>query len=397
MITTAKRVKPSSPSTGNVTIYVNSSDNTVRALKEDGTEWILSEIGFRSYNAIMNGGFDFAQRQTPGNLTTYSNTSGRAYGADRFGMTNQNASIQYQRVDTSSSTEVGITSRFYGKFKKITSAGKMVISQVIEGSNCMKYRGRKVRLQCKMKYSVASAMTVRLGLLELQNAGTIDTIPATFISAFGANGTDPTFGTNLAKIAPLTAIGGDIVNNAVDCVLTNGWVLYSATFLVPDNSKNLIPCIWTDAQPAANDELHITEVGLYDGEDVRYWQPENFTTELIKCQRYYQKTFNLDIGPQQNLGLNTGEFKSFATIAGAAVCNMFFTLPVRMRTASQTVTFFNPSAANAQFRDITGSFDCSATAVGTNAEYGRPIACTGHASTAQLNVLACHMTFDAEL
>ena len=47
-------------------------------------------------NVVLNGDFRFAQRQVLTTLATYSNTSGRTYTADQWGVTNSTASAQYQ-------------------------------------------------------------------------------------------------------------------------------------------------------------------------------------------------------------------------------------------------------------------------------------------------------------
>jgi hypothetical protein len=191
------------------------------------------------FNYVRNAGFWFAQRQAPGTATTYSNTSGRAISADGWGITNENASAQYARTDTQNAPQTGLQGRFYGSFTKISSTGKLVASQVIEGTDTNALRGRTVRVQCRMKGIVAAMQTVRLGLVQLNSFGTIDALPATFISAFGANGTDPTLGTNLAYILPKdsNADNATISGNAASCAVTTAWQRYGALFDVPSNAR----------------------------------------------------------------------------------------------------------------------------------------------------------------
>lgn len=392
-----KMSKPSTPNANKLELYFDSSDLRFKAIDYTGQVHVLTQQETFE-NMLFNGGFWFAQRQAPGTLTTYSNTSGRSYGADRWGMTNENASMQYQRIDTSGAPETGLLARYYGKFKKITSAGKMIVSQVVEGSDIMALRGRTVRVQAKMKYSVASSMAVRLGLLYLTSAGTIDSIPATFVSAFGAAGTDPTWGTNLTALAPVLVDGGTINGLGMDCVLTSSWVRYSATFAVPSNCKNLIAVIWTNGQPAANDELNISEAGLYDGEEIMDWSPRPLGQCLAMCQRFYSKTFNVDTAPAQNTGVNTGEFKFIAGTAGAgAERSQTFFFPVPMRVAPTTLTAYNPAAANAQVRDETAAGDCTAQAFAGTTERGTAVTATGNAGTVVGGLLGVHITADAEL
>lgn len=398
----AEGAAPATPGAGVISIYAKSTDRVISAKDPDGNIHRLTYDGPKR-NIIINGQFHFAQRQAAASLTTYSSTTGRAYGPDRFGLSNENASIQFARVDTSTSPPSDATSRYYGQFKKITNNGKFMVSQVVEGVNCQHLRGRTIRVQCRMRYAIAGSMTVRLGLIELKQAGTVDNLPATFISAWGAGGTDPTLGTNLGYIAPTVAYGGSVSGNAISCTLATTFALFSGTFVVPANSKNLIFAVWTNAQATANDELHIQDVAIYDGPELRTsFDAHSFTEELRECRRYYFKTFALDTLPAQGVGLNNGEHRFMAGKAGAAAEFGSFRYPVHMRIGeggpAATWTFFNPAAANAQVRDITGAADTTATAQAANAggDYFT-ISCTGAAGTAVGNELGVHFTVDAEL
>lgn len=387
---------PTAPAAGKNEVFVDNADGRFKQVSDTGMVCALSDLGFRNKNLLSNGGFDFAQRQAPGSLVTYSNTSGRSYGADRWGMTNENASIQYQRIDSIAAPESDLSARMYGKFKKITNAGKMVITQVLEANDIAHLRGRTVRVQMKMRYTVAASMVVRLGLLQLTSAGTTDTMPATFVAAFGAVGTDPTWGTNIAAIVPSSAVGGVINGNAVDCTLTGSWVNYSATFVVPTNCKNLVVAVWTNGQPAGNDELNIAEAGLYEGCEIRDWFPFAHAVELERCQRYYCKTFPVDTAPAQSGGVG-GSLRFVAGKAGAAAEYGQFRFPVTMRITPATLTSYNPAAANAQVRDSTVGVDCSAAAFSNSSDSMTDISATGNATTAVGSALDVHITADAEL
>lgn len=394
-----KVATPATPAAGKVVVFVDTADGRVKSIDENGAVHFLTSCDWGE-NLLFNGAFDLAQRQAPGTLTTYSNTTGRAYGADRWGMTNENASIQFQRVDSSTTTETGLQARMYGKFKKLTSAGKIIVSQVLEASNTMALRGRPVRLQAKMRYTVAASMTVRLGLLYLTNAGTIDTIPATFVSAFGAGGTDPTWGANLTALAPGAVDGGAVSGLGMSCVLTANWVRYSAVFTVPSNCKNLIAVIWSNGQLAANDELNITEVGLYDGQEIMDFTPRPLHQIIQSCERYYQKTFDVDTAPAQNAGVATGALRAMlgkaAATALAAQFQWKFRVP--MRNASQVFTTYNPAAANAQVRQIGGTAaDLTATATANPTANGVDITATGAAGGAVGDQVGVHVSADNEL
>lgn len=396
-----KVAAPSTPANGKTAIYVDTVDGKVKALDDGGVVWNLADSSGR--NLILNGAMEFAQRQVLTTLTTYSQTASRIYAADRWFLSNENASVQFASVDTSGTPETNLTARYYGSVKKITSTGKFLMGQVIEGMNTMPLRGRYVRFSCKMRYT-PNAMTVRLGLAQLQNAGTIDTVPGwaagvpsgTFVSAWGAAGTDPTLGTNVALIAPTFAQGGTISGNAISCVLTTNFVQYSGVFLVPSNCKNLIPMVWTNGQPVANDLLHIGEISLSDGYELIDWTPRLVSDSFPQMLRYYHKSFPLLTVPAQSAGL-TGAWRGGAANAGAvAIVHGFIPFPVVMRT-TPTITFYNPSAANAFLRYIITPSDATATSATQVNERGTEVTATGLAAWIAGGGIAIHYQADAEL
>ncbi len=331
-----------------------------------------------SYNYLINGGFDFAQRQAAATLTAVTDNK---CGPDRWRVTRENADVQYQRVDATG--ESGLTSKFYGLFKKITNAGKFHVVQILEGVNSVPLRSKTVIFQIKMKAS--SAKTIRLAVLELQNAGTLDTIPGTLVTAFGADTTDPTLGANVA-----------VITAAESKSVTTAWQSFSVSVTVPSNSKNLLCAFWTDADFSVNDTLSVAEAGLFYGDSIKSWIPRLTSQDLQMCYRYYWKTFALDSAPAQNFGV-VGAIRFVAGKAGALSEYGSAPYPVSMRI-SPTLTFFNPSATNAQVRDSVAAADCSATATGGNAnERIVSIFTTGNASTAVGNALDVHLTAEAEL
>lgn len=394
---------PTHPGTaGLALIYPNSdNDGNWEAKDSDSQVHRLSDSGMRD-NLVINGSFFFAQRQAPASLTTYSNTTGRAYGPDRWGMTNETASIQFQRVDVVATPVTNVEADCYGIFKKITNAGKIFVSQVIESRSCVHLRGKTVRLQMKMKYSVGgSPPVVRIGLMQIKAAGTVDLMPATFVTMSTADGTDPTAGTNLGYITPVTAKGGSISGSGVSCTLTTTFATYGATFSLPTDFKNLIVCIWSNADFAANDDVWITEVGLYDGPELRQWNPRHFADEFDLCQRYYFKTFFMDTLPAQAVGIGNGEVSGMIGIAAATAQFIMVIFPVKMRInvggPAPTSTTFNPAAASAEVRNITGAVNHTGTAVANIYDWGCRVDSTGNAAGTVGQRMAVHVVIDAEL
>lgn len=379
------QTEPSVPVANKGLLYEDSSDRAPTFKDEKAV--INKMLRNAMPNTLRNSGMWFGQRQGPATLTNVGSTTLRAAGvlagADGWGIWNENANTSYQRTDTIGAVESGLSGRFYGTFLKTTSTGKFFISQMLEGNETGTIRTRTVRWQAWMK--ATSALTFRLGLVQLTSAGTVDTLPATFISAAGANGADPTLGTNLSYIAPKSRSGlvGDnctINGNAFDCSVTTSWQRFGGLFDVPSNCKNILACIWTNAQAAAAAGLSIAQLSLTDGEEIQAWTPLSYQLEVERVQRIYCKTFPVDTLPAQTGGVGNA-LRGGVAIAGAVATSsvMQWLFPVKMR-AAPTLTFFNPSAGNAFLRNIARSTDSTATASANVTENYSDINATGLAA-----------------
>lgn len=398
-LTVSAGAAPATPVAGKATQYLDSADGLLKSKGSDGRVARLTGGGLND-NLVINGGFALAQRQVFTTLTTYSNTSGRAYSADRWGITNENTSAQYQSV-LADAPETGLRSRYYGRFKKITSTGKLVVSQPIESFAVAPLRGRAALLSFKARYTVTASMTMRAVVLQLTASGTVDTLPGTFISAFGANGTDPTWGTNLSPIAPriVSGTGSSIVGQGLTAVLAATWQRYTMVLDVPSDCKNLVVVFFGNSQLAANDELNLAEVSLTDGETPEDWVPRSIVDELQLCQRYYAKTFAIAVAPAQNAGVTTGCLRGILGKAGATAlaAQMQWQFPVTMRI-TPAITSYNPGATNAQVRQISGTAgDLTATASPVVTDRCVDITATGIGTGAVGDQVGIHLSADAEI
>lgn len=393
---------PNKPATGKMMMYYD-SDYRWKMIDEFGTISILTPDGL-DRNVLYNGGFTINQRLAAAltNIPSPS-TSARVFTADRWGFTTGNITTpQYQQVDTIAAPESGITARYYARYKQLTNAAKICISQVVPGTETAKLRGRTVRVQAKIRYSAGSNRTMRLGLLALSSSGTVDTIPATFISAFNADGTDPTFGTNLSLVTPvLTESTGTISGNAISCPITTSWQRFSGTFVVPASCLNIIVVIFSNTAGAASDDFLFTEIDLHDGAEIFDWGSNPSEIELIRCQRFFCKTFPYATTPAQNAGL-AGAVKSILGKAGATALAAQFQwrFPVVMYKTPTTITTYNPSAANAQVRQSSGTTaDLQSTATANSSDNSVDITATGSSGAAGTvgDQVAVHLTADAEI
>jgi len=222
-------------------------------------------------NYLINGGFDFAQRQVPANPTTIATDK---YGPDRWRTSSQSASLQYSRT-----IDAEYTSNSYGNFTQITNAGKFMVYQIIEGVNSASLRSQKITFSVSLA-SQPGGKIIRMGIIRLSTAGVMDTIPETFVTAWNANTVDPTLGAAL-----------DYVDTPVSKTITTQLTQYSVTMTPVYNAQNIIVAVWTDSQFSSN-TLYIGQAGLYMGSIAPIWSPRPVQQELALCQRYYQNSAN---------------------------------------------------------------------------------------------------------
>lgn len=288
LVGTGDRIFTALPPGANGT-YLKYDDGEAAGVKAEIPTFTVDD----TTNHLINGGFYFAQRQMPDTLTTIADGT---YSADRWKITRENADLQYIRVDASS--ESSLVSPYYGQFKKITGAGKFLICQPLEYLDTLKFRGKPINFQLQMKAS--SAKTIKIAVVELNNAGAADTLP-TLVTTWGVDGVDPVLGANLSTIGTPSI-----------CNVTTNWQVFQFTGTLPVNSKNLLVMVWANADFTAADTLSLAEAGLYYGSVQRTWTPRHIGNEIALCQRYYEKTYSLDMRPGTLNALGCEEFLAYS-------------------------------------------------------------------------------------
>jgi len=397
----AATIVPATPPANNAEAYFDTNDLLrTKVVQPDNHIDILTPMGLRDLNLLDNGGQTVLQRVAAALTNQSFSATLRSYlCADRWWAATGNVTtLQYQQVDTIAAPETNLNARFYTRLKQITNGAKFAYGQAVPVISAVGLWGRTVRLQTKLRYSVlgGGSQVVRLGAVQSTSSATGDAIAgglaSTYFSAWGANGTDPTLGTNLSYIAPVkTESNGTIAGNAVEFALSGSWVRCSMTFVVPSGCVNIIPQVWLKNACTANDDLLIAECGLYLGEEIRDWVEQPFQLEFMRCSRYYQKTFPYGTVPAQSGGVAGSQ----AVVSGAAASfGGSFDYPQgRMRATPGTLTTYNPSAGNANFRDVTNSADRVVTATNDGDTSVLLVGASGQASATN----RIHFTADAEI
>lgn len=141
--------------------------------------------------------------------------------------------------------------------------------------------------------------------------------------------------------------------------------------------------------------LDIADVQLEEGSEATRFERLNVEEQLRWCQRFFAKSFPYATAPAQNVGSNAGAV--VVQVTGAAIgCAAYVPFPVAMR-AVPTITTYNPSAANAQFRNTTDAADFSSTTGGSASESSFLITATSNAGGALGELAVVHWSATAEL
>ena len=233
--------------------------------------------GFGFKNRIINGDFKIAQRGTSFTSTSSANNDD-TYNLDRWYVLSDGNDIvditQTTTVPTGAQNSIGLDVETINK--------KFGIAQIIEASNCYDAIGGNVTLSFQAKVSSTTKLdNVKCAIVAW--SGTADTVTSDIISAWGAEGTNPTLIANATY-----------ENTPANLNVTTSFATYSVTANVDTAStSNIIVFIWSDVTDTTlGDFLYITNVQLEKGSTATSFDYRPYGTELQLCQRYYERWGN---------------------------------------------------------------------------------------------------------
>ena len=223
-------------------------------------------------NRIINGNFAIGQRGT-----TFASSANNddAYTLDRWYI----LSDGNDAIDVTRETSVVPTNQKYAIALDVeTTNKKFGIAQIIESDNCVGLTGGTVTLSFKAKVSATTKLdNVKAAVVAW--SGTADTVTSDIISAWGAEGTNPTLIANATY-----------ENTPANLSVTTSYATYSVTASVDTASTtNIIVFIWSDVtDTTAGDFLYVTDVQIESGAVATPFEQRPVGTELVLCQRYYE-------------------------------------------------------------------------------------------------------------
>jgi len=281
-------------------------------------------------NRLINGDFDVAQRGTSFTSTSSTNNDD-TYTLDRwYILSDGNDTIdvtQTTTVPTGAQNSIGLDVETINK--------KFGIAQIIEASNCFDVIGGNVTLSFQAKVSSLTKLdNVKCAIVAW--SGTADTVTSDIISAWGAEGTNPTLIANATY-----------ENTPTNLNVTTSFASYRVTANVDTAStKNIIVFIWSDVTDTTlGDFLHITNVQLESGSTATGFDYRPFGTELALCQRYLPGYSGVGFIPSAGPSGST-------TVCAPMV---YFPVPARAAPTGITISAASDWQVNDNAVAVTGS------------------------------------------
>lgn len=323
------------PAAGNSgTTYLATDE--LETLYDDGSNW-LGIGNYAKHNLVTNGQFQVNQRKGPYDSTaTYPNNDD-AWTFDHVLLLSDGNAI----VELSQRAVTQVPAGFvHGCRATVATANKKFgFLFPIEHKHCAPALGttKSVSLSFWAQTTAANPLeNIRAGVLSW--AGTADAITSDVVSAWGAEGTNPTLATNWT-----------FENTPSNLVLAqDSWTQYRIQNIAVDSStvNNLAVFIWVDdTDAAAQDILDVTGVMLNVGPAAAPFEHKPFAIELVECQRYYRKSFDYATEPAQNTGDESGAltYRANTATASAAGAQVIFPSPM---FGDPTVTFYGVGSAS---------------------------------------------------
>lgn len=338
--------------------------------------------GFR--NTIINGAFQVAERGTSFTDTGAKNNDD-TYNLDRWILLSDGNDVVDVSQETSDIPTNGLNA---AKLLVVTVNKKFGLLQLIEQKNCIGLIGNTVTASASLKVNNTTRLD-KTKMAIMSWSGTADAMSSDVISAWGADGVNPTLVSNWTY-----------ENTPADLNVTTSFARYSVSAAVDTASaKNIGLLIWSDnvTDTDANDTLLMADVQLELGSTATPFERRPFATELENCQRYFEViSAASDANTAFGVGQCASTSRALLTLPWKAMKRIKPTLTV---SATSDWAFYNASIGAfipwSSFNTATvqwgGHFDVTTTTAGLGGA-GSAALCAPNSGTG-----AARMFIDAEL
>ncbi len=300
--------------------------------------------GFR--NRLFNGSYAVAQRGT-----TFASGSNNddTYNLDRwYVLSDGNDAVDITQNTAAAPPE----QKFCIALDVETVNKKFGVAQIIENINCADLQGQTVTVSFQAKVSATTKLdNVKCAIVAW--SGTADSVTSDIISAWGAEGTNPTLIANATY-----------ENTPANLNVTTSWATYTVSAPIDTAStNNVIVFIWSDVtDTTAGDFLYLAGVQLEAGSVATPFERRPYGTELNLCYRYFQKF--------QGVGVDDNWASGIAYTSTLGICPFIWSPQLRAQPTITTSGNFETlgngvvNAATLAFSDIT-PFSCQIAATTT--------------------------------
>jgi hypothetical protein len=292
---------------------------------------LVKTITDKRENILINGNFTFAQRNTG----TVNLGGGESYiSVDRW-------KLGYNSGSWSGTPQAALTTSV-----PPTSNSRRAL--VLQGTPTVKSTGVNIQARQRVESYMARKLiagqkaTLSFWYVNDVNAG----VDANIQVALG-------YPNSIDNFVSVTTFLTENFNPAA----SGSWQQKSVTFTVPTNALNGLDVFisWSNINTGGNRQFYLTDVMLHEGEeamDSYVMAGRTYVEELQLCQRYYEKSFDLETTPAAGVAAGRIRFLNYsATVAHDTHHNMQF--KVVKRPATLVLTAYTHTGFTATFDNVS--------------------------------------------
>jgi hypothetical protein len=269
------------------------------------------------------------QRTAPETPTNIAN--------DNFGPDRWNVLCSANNVAISRSTDAPAGSRHSMQLAKATASGFFGIHQMFEASESIPLQNQYVTFSVWVKTQSSQVSQARISVLGW--TGTADSITSSIVSSWAST---PTYIANVTEYAAQTVS------------LTSSWQQVQVTALVNGACNNLMVLVHTTNSQLSGDTMFVSQAQLINSSDSQPYVRVEDEVEVSRCQRYYEKTYDLDTAP--GTATTTGSFHSSISItASGQPVVLWFKYSVQKRATASGTLYNSTTGASGTWNDNGGA------------------------------------------
>lgn len=347
----------------------------------------VTNSGSSRRNLVVNGDMRINQRFPANNSVISSDGSAPQWFMDRWAITAPaGKQLVYNRPMTASGAPV---LPGFGHWLQVTaSAGDVTAfpayyAQAIESAKIQEIAGLPVTLSywavCGSTFGSTYWNTV---------FGTLPANPVIGVVQAGTGINEGTFAAFTGSTYPVVTLPQ----------LSTAWQRFTATGVIPTNAQEVKVYFEGNRTATAYDAnawWGITGVQLEVGAQATPFDKIPFDQSLAECQRFYQKTFSYSVQPAQNSGDYTGALSGVCIVSGVVNLPVWVNYKRPMMKAP-VATFYNPVAANANWRNTARGADSGPGAIVNVGDSAVTVIDTQIAADGAGQTLAVHMALSAD-